>query len=58
MGVVTLLDNEVKKLTMEVRWGKISEGEEALELSIAWVIHLFGTIVIKVGREEVRGLNE
>lgn len=42
---------------MEVRWGKISEGEEALELSIAWVIHLFGTIVIKVGREEVRGLN-
>lgn len=36
----------------------MSEGEEALELSIAWVIHMFGTIVIKVGREEVRGLSE
>lgn len=30
-------------MTVEVRWGKISEGEEALELSMAQAIHKFGT---------------
>lgn len=35
--------------------GKISEGEEALELSIAWVIQKFGTIMTKGGQRESQG---
>lgn len=48
-------DNEVKNMTTEVRRGKISEGEEALGLSIAWVIHKFGTTVTKVGQGGSQG---
>lgn len=48
-------DNKVKKITIEVRWGKVSEGEEALELSTARVIHMFGTVVTKVGQRGSQG---